>query len=115
MTVRCAACFLAVALATSASRHTVADQSVPRVYTLAAVTYGMQLKTPDGRVVFEYMTRKPDDAGLTSPSVACFHPVNTPAGERITALAPNDHPHHRGMYLAWHDAEFRQPIAPPTT
>src|SRR6185436_731740 len=51
-------------------------------------------------------------SGLTSPSVACFHPVKTPSGERITALAPNDHPHHRGIYLAWHDAEFRQAIDP---
>jgi hypothetical protein len=59
------------------------------------------------------MTKKPEDVGLTSPSVACFHPVNTPSGERITSLAPNDHPHHRGMYLTWHDAEFREPIGPP--
>jgi hypothetical protein len=79
-------------------------------YTLEPVAYGMQLKTPDGRVVFEYMTKKPDSVGLTSPSVACFHPVNTPSGERVTALAPDDHPHHRGMYIAWHDAEFRQPL-----
>jgi len=115
MTVRCAVYFCAVTLAIGVSRHAVADQSASRVYTLTPATYGMQLKTPDGRVVFEYMTKKPDDAGLTSPSVACFHPVNTPSGERITALAPNDHPHHRGMYLAWHDAEFRQPIGPPKT
>ena len=81
-------------------------------YTLTPVTYGMQLKTPDGRVVFEYLTAKPADSGLTSPSAACFHPVNTPSGERISALAPNDHPHHRGMYMAWHDAEFRQAIDP---
>ena len=79
-------------------------------YTLAPVTHGVQLKTPDGRVVLEYMTKKPDNVGLTSPSVACFHPVNTPSGERVTNLAPDDHPHHRGMYIAWHDAEFRQPI-----
>ena len=85
------------------------------VYTLSPVAYGMQLKTPDGRVVFEYMTKKPGDAGLTSPSAACFHPVNTPSGERVSNLAPSDHPHHRGMYLAWHDAEFREPIPPPRT
>ena len=83
-------------------------------YTLTPVTYGMQLKTPDGRVVFDYMTKKPpmSEVPLTSPSVACFHPVLTPSGERVTALAPDDHPHHRGIYLAWHDAEFRSPIDP---
>lgn len=81
-----------------------------RAYALTAVTNGFQLKTPDGRVVFDYLTSKPEGVNLTSPSTACFHPLNTPAGERVTALAPDDHPHHRGMYLAWHDAEFRQPI-----
>ena len=83
-------------------------------YTLTPVTYGMQLKTPDGRVVFDYMTKKPpmSEVPLTSPSVACFHPVLTPSGERVTALAPDDHPHHRGLYLAWHDTEFRSPIDP---
>jgi hypothetical protein len=81
-------------------------------YSLSPVNYGMQLKTPDGRVVFEYMTTKPpmSEVPLTSASVACFHPVFTPSGERVTALAPDDHPHHRGIYLAWHDSEFRQPI-----
>jgi len=78
-------------------------------YTLAPVTYGVQLKTPDGRVVLEYMTKKPDNIGLTSPSAACFHPVYTPAGERATSIAPDDHPHHRGIFLAWHDSEFREP------
>ena len=79
-------------------------------YTLVSVTNGMQLKTPDGRVVFDYLTTKPEGVPLASPSVACFHPLLTPTGERVTALAPDDHLHHRGMYLAWHDSEFRQPI-----
>jgi hypothetical protein len=87
-----------------------AQTTVAGAYTLAPVPYGVQLKTPDGRVVLEYITKKPDNVGLTSPSTACFHPVNTPSGERVTSLAPDDHPHHRGMYIAWHDAEFRQPI-----
>jgi hypothetical protein len=81
-------------------------------YALTPATHGMQLKTPDGRVVFDYMTKKPpmSEVPLTSPSVACFHPVLTPSGERVTAIAPDDHPHHRGIYLAWHDGEFRTPI-----
>jgi Methane oxygenase PmoA len=79
-------------------------------YTLTPSSYGMQLRTPDGRIVFEYLTKKPEDIGLTSPSAACFHPVNTPSGERITSIAPDDHPHHRGIFLAWHDSEFRSPV-----
>ena len=79
-------------------------------YTLTPVANGVQLKTPDGRVVLEYLTSKPAGVPLTGPNAACFHPINTPSGERVTALAPDDHPHHRGMYVAWHDSEFRQPI-----
>jgi hypothetical protein len=87
-----------------------AEQPGVGTYTLSSAPNGHQLKTPDGRVVLEYMTKNPAGSGLTSPSVACFHPINTPGGERVTAFAPDDHPHHRGMYVAWHDAEFRHPI-----
>ena len=34
----------------------------------------MQLKTPDGRVVFEYLTKKPANIGLTSPKYSAFSP-----------------------------------------
>jgi hypothetical protein len=89
----------------------VAGQAKPgSAYTLQPSEYGMQLKTPDGRVVLEYLTRKPAGSPLTSPSVACFHPVNTPTGETVTALAPDDHPHHRGIFFGWHDSEFRTPV-----
>ena len=81
-------------------------------YTLTPTQNGMELKTPDGRVVFEYLTKKPANSGLTSPSAACFHPVNTPSGQCITSLAPNDHPHHRGIFFGWHDTEFREPTKP---
>jgi hypothetical protein len=78
-------------------------------YTLTPTENGMELKTPDGRVMFEYLTKKPAGSPLTAPSTACFHPVNTPSGIRVTNLAPNDHPHHRGIFFGWHDAEFHTP------
>jgi Methane oxygenase PmoA len=83
------------------------------VYTLEPTQYGMRLRTSDGREVFEYLTKKPENVGLTSPSAACFHPVKTPSGETITSIAPNDHPHHRGMFLGWHDSEFHEPVNRP--
>jgi hypothetical protein len=86
--------------------------SAAGAYTLGPVENGMQLKTPDGRVIWEYMTKKPENTTMTSPSAACFHPVNTPSGERITSLAPNDHPHHRGIFFGWHDTAFYEPNAP---
>jgi hypothetical protein len=84
----------------------------PRSYAARRTAHGLEVTTPDGRVVLEYLISKPADVPLTSASVACFHPINTPSGERITALAPDDHPHHRGLYLAWHDSEFRTPTNP---
>ena len=66
----------------------------------------MELKAPDGKVVFEYVTKKPENIGLTSPSAAYFHPVNTPSGETVTNVAPNDHPHHRGIFLAFWTRSF---------
>lgn len=97
-------CLLLVA-ATMIAAAPLAAQS----YTLSPGENGMILKTPDGRTVFEYMTSKPAGSALTSPSTACFHPVYTPKGERITNIAPNDHPHHRGIWVGWQDAEFHEP------
>jgi hypothetical protein len=54
------------------------------------------------------MTVKPKKTNLAASSVCCFHPVNTPAGVRITDLAPGDHHHHRGIFFAWHTMEFHE-------
>ena len=106
-----AAAFAACALTLALWEQPVTGQGGAAArYTLTPVANGMQLKTSDGRVVLEYLTSKPADVPLAGPNTACFHPINTPSGERVTALAPDDHLHHRGMYIAWHDSEFRQPI-----
>ena len=80
------------------------------VYTLTPVESGMQLKGPDGHVIFNYVTKKPENIGLTSPSAAFFDPLNTPSGERVTNVAPDDHPHHRGVWFAFLDSEFHTPV-----
>ena len=87
--------------------------SAASAYTLTPVEYGMQLKTPDGRIVFEYLTKKPENIGLTSPSAACFSPVNTPSGERVTSIAPDDHPHHRGIFFGWQVGAFYETSSHP--
>jgi len=71
-------------------------------YTLSPDEHGMVLKTPDGRTVFRYMTKKPAETNLTANSVCCLYPVFTPKGERVVDFAPGDHRHHRGVFLAWH-------------
>jgi hypothetical protein len=63
------------------------------------------LKTPDGRTVFRYMTKKPVPTKLTANSVCCLFPLKTPSGEDVVEFAPADHPHHRGVFLTWHAME----------
>ena len=79
-----------------------------KTFTLEPGAKSTVLKTPDGRVVFEYVTHKPENTRLTANSACFLHPVNTPQGERVTDLAPGDHRHHRGIFLAWHAMEFRE-------
>ena len=77
-------------------------------YELEPAAAGKSLKAPDGRVVLTYLTSKPEGLNLRANSACCFHPVVTPSGERLTDLAPGDHVHHRGIFLAWHSIDFRR-------
>ena len=82
--------------------------SQTKTYTLEPDPAGKTLKTPDGRVVFTYLTRKPDGVPLAGNSACCFHPVNTPSGERVTDIAPPDHRDHRGAFFAWGNMDFHR-------
>ena len=84
-----------------------ADQD--STYRLKKSENGMLLLSPQGKVVLQYLTRKPPDSNLAASSTSCFHPVNTPSGIRVTDLAPGDHHHHRGIFLAWHTLHFQWP------
>jgi hypothetical protein len=54
-----------------------------------------------GRPVLTYQLSKPADVQLPVDSGGYFHPVRTPAGTVVTDVAPADHRHHRGIFLAW--------------
>src|SRR5262249_11347289 len=82
--------------------------SMQGTYRLTPDTNGHSLVSPGGKTVLGYLTSKPAGSNLLARSVCCFHPFNTPAGERVTDFAPKDHPHHRGVFLAWHSMEFRR-------
>ncbi|MEO2002883.1 MAG: DUF6807 family protein [Candidatus Poribacteria bacterium] len=71
-------------------------------YTLTDAPNGRVLTTPDGRVVFHYLTEVPPESGLAANSACCFYPLLTPAGHEVVEMAPDDHPHHRGVFLTWH-------------
>jgi len=86
-----------------------AEAETKATFTLVADDLGKVLKAPDGRLVFRYMTKKPEKSELTANSVCCLFPLNTPSGERAVDFAPSDHRHHRGVFLAWHAMEGKKP------
>jgi hypothetical protein len=71
-------------------------------YEVVPDEHGILVKTPEGRTLLGYLTRKPAGSGLTANSVCCLFPLNTPSGARVVDFAPSDHPHHRGVFLTWH-------------
>ena len=90
--------------------------AVPAVLMAAAVAYGASsdgafridragdaatLKTPQGTPVVTYQIQRPADSKLPVQSGCYFHPLLTPGGVVVTDVAPADHPHHRGVFLAW--------------
>ena len=54
-----------------------------------------------GMEVVRYVLKKPADVKLPVDSGGYFHPLRTPSGVVVTDVAPADHPHHRGVFLAW--------------
>ena len=65
-------------------------------------------RTPDAVVVKEggaevlrYQLAKPAGTKLSVESGCYFHPLATPKGVVVTDVAPDDHLHHRGIFLAW--------------
>ncbi len=79
-----------------------------QAFTLVPDPHGKVLKDPDGRTVFRYMTKKPAETKLSANSVCCLYPLNTPSEERVVDFAPSDHPHHRGVFLAWHSISAKK-------
>lgn len=59
----------------------------------------------DGKTVFRYLLKKGGEPASVSPSACYFHPITTPSGLVLTDVGPDDHPHHRGIFLAWLDVE----------
>jgi hypothetical protein len=51
--------------------------------------------------VLRYNTQRPPNTKLPVDSGGFFHPVTTPSGIVMTEVAPADHVHHRGIFLAW--------------
>jgi hypothetical protein len=55
-----------------------------------------------GKKVFATYRLEPQKETALSVESGCyFHPLKTPAGVTVTEVGPPDHPHHRGVFLAW--------------
>ena len=65
----------------------------------------------DESVVLKHVTyqlKKPAGSNLPVESACYFHPFTTPSGAVVTDVAPGDHKHHRGIFLAWFDMKGRK-------
>lgn len=56
----------------------------------------------------KYLLQKPAESACSSPSACYFHPLKSPSGVVITDVAPDDHLHHRGVFLAWLDVKSKR-------
>ena len=88
---RLALALMAVALSTGCATHSI------------HVTHNGQKfeAVLNGRTLITYQLMAAPDADLPVESGGFFHPLTTPSGVVVTDLAPADHPHHRGVFLAW--------------
>ncbi len=51
--------------------------------------------------LLRYQLRPPAAGGPGVESAAYLHPLSTPGGTVVTDVGPDDHPHHRGVFLSW--------------
>ncbi len=60
------------------------------------------------KVVAVYQLQPQKNTKLSVESGCYFHPLMTPAGVAVTEVGPADHPHHRGVFLAWVEMHGRK-------
>ena len=64
--------------------------------------------TAGDKEAVRYQLQKPADSKLAVDFACYFHPFTTPSGAVVTDVAPSDHKHHRGIFLAWFDMRGRK-------
>jgi hypothetical protein len=71
-----------------------------QTYTVEKASDAVVVKS-EGKETLRYQVVKPEGSALTAASACYFHPLTTPKGVTVTDVAPADHKHHRGIFLAW--------------
>jgi putative membrane-bound dehydrogenase-like protein len=65
--------------------------------------------TAGGKEIMRFQMQSQKDSGVIVPSGAYFHPIRTPSGIEVTALAPKAHPYYRGLFMAFVDTQGKPP------
>jgi Family of unknown function (DUF6807) len=70
-------------------------------FSITATSNEVAVRNRAGTLILKYQLKRPAHSKLSVDSACYFHPLATPSGTVITDLAPEDHLHHRGVFLAW--------------
>jgi hypothetical protein len=81
---------------------------LPGKFSLERAANAVILRHREGVEVARYQLTKPADTTLSVESGCYFHPFATPKGIVVTEVGPPDHPHHRGIFLAWVEMHGRK-------
>ena len=90
--------FLAASLATPLLANSLKADDAPK-FSLEKSNDALTINSPTKRLIATYHLTPPKNTPIHS--AAFFHPLHTPLGHVVTDLAPADHPHHRGVFLAF--------------
>jgi len=80
----------------------------PDKLAVSRETDAVVIRKASGETVLRYQLTPPPDAKLSVPSGCYFHPLTTPEGIAVTDVAPDDHRHHRGIFLAFVEMRGRK-------
>ena len=70
-------------------------------FTIEKLPGVVEVRNSQGKIIVGYQFQQPTTSGLSVQSAGYFHPFATPGGIVLTDVAPSDHKHHRGIFLAW--------------
>lgn len=98
---------LGIGLGGLAALGVIAAQPPDEQVQAKRVDGAMMISRNDATVV-RYQLERAADSKLPVESACYFHPLTTPLGTVVTDVAPADHPHHRGIFLAWFDMKGKK-------
>jgi hypothetical protein len=78
-----------------------ASAAAPAMFRIQRSAQALTIKAPNGTEALRYQLTLPEKTALSVESACFFHPLRTPNGVAVTDLAPDDHRHHRGVFLGW--------------